>query len=193
MLAILRRPLPQAEKENGGGVVPRVIELSDKARRIWIGFSDHVEKRMKDGGELEPIRGLANKLAEHAARLAGGLAACGDLAVREVGGDRLECGIALAQHYAKEALRLFQAGQVSAELRLAQRALAWIRQQPDTMFSLPDLYQKGPHSIRDKAMATKVINILDDHSYLVRVKGGAVIGGPRRKDVWHLAPWGAQP
>jgi hypothetical protein len=65
--------------------------------------------------------------------------------------------------------------------------LAWIREQPGAMFSLPDLYQRGPHSIRDKATALKVVLILDDHGWLTQVKGGAVIGGVQRREVWKLA------
>ena len=32
-------------------------------------FADHVKRAIAPGAELEPIRGLANKLPEHAARL----------------------------------------------------------------------------------------------------------------------------
>jgi hypothetical protein len=163
-----------------------------EARDCFIKFHDHVERSIRSGGALESVKGLANKLPEHAARLAAVLTCVADIDNDTVGAE-MAAGIAIAEHYAAEALRLFQVGQVANELRLAQRALAWIRQQSDTMFSLPDLYQKGPYSIRDKATATKVVGILDDHGYLVQVKGGAMIGDLRRKDVWRLAPLAGGP
>jgi hypothetical protein len=61
------------------------------------------------------------------------------------------------------------------------------------MFSLPDLYQKGPYGIRDKATALKAIRTLDDHRWLIQVKGGAVIDGAWRRDVWQLVAQGVQP
>jgi hypothetical protein len=186
LLDILERPLPLVENKNNE-LAPVPLSLSMAARDRFIKFHDYVERSIRSGGVLEPVRGLANKLPEHAARMAAVLTCVGDIDSQAVGFEMMTAGIAIAEHYAAEAMRLFQAGQVAEELRLAKRALAWIQQQPDTMFSLPDLYQKGPYSIRDKATAMKVVGILDDHGYLVQVKGGAVIGGQQRKDVWRLA------
>jgi hypothetical protein len=189
LLDILERPLPLV-KDKSNELDPRPLSLSTEARACFIGFHDHIERSIRSGGELETVRGLANKLPEHAARLAAVLTCINDIDSCEVGCE-MTAGIAIAQHYAVEALRLFQAGQVAEELRLAQRALDWIRQQPNTMFSLPDLYQRGPYAIRDKATAAKVVNILDDHGWLTQVKGGAVVGDVRRKEVWRLG--GMQP
>jgi hypothetical protein len=47
---------------------------------------------------LEPVRGLANKLPEHAARLAAILALVDDLGAPEIGANHLRAGIALAEH-----------------------------------------------------------------------------------------------
>jgi hypothetical protein len=53
---------------------PRWLPLSPEARVLWVGFADHVEASVGSGGDMEAIRGLANKLPEHAARLAAVLA-----------------------------------------------------------------------------------------------------------------------
>jgi hypothetical protein len=82
---------------------------------------------------------LANKLPEHAARLAAVLALVGDVEAAEVGSGEMEAGIALAQHYAAEGLRLFGASRVSADLREAQQLLVWLRTKwPEPLISLPD-------------------------------------------------------
>ena len=61
------------------------------------------------------MRGLANKLAEHAARLAAIMALVDDLGAPEIGTNRMRAGIALAEHYATEALRLFGASRVNTD------------------------------------------------------------------------------
>src|SRR5712675_3617228 len=77
-------------------------------------------------GELRPVSGLANKLAEHAARLAAVLTLVRDIDAGEITGEEMAAGIELAQHYVAEALRLFAIGAVNSDLRLAQEALVWM-------------------------------------------------------------------
>ena len=101
---------------------PRVIEFSPTARQLWIRYADHVEGLLGPGGEYEPIRGLANKLAEHATRLATVIALVSDLDLEELSEEQLARGIELASFYAQEALRLFEVGATDPELVLAERA-----------------------------------------------------------------------
>jgi NADPH:quinone reductase-like Zn-dependent oxidoreductase len=63
-------------------------------------------------------RQFDSKLAEHAARLAGVLRLAADLGAGEITSDDMEAGIALAEHYAAEALRLFGVARVRVELHL---------------------------------------------------------------------------
>ena len=156
LLDILELALPLADGAQNT-LAPRTLPLSAAARRLWIGFYNHVEDevRFRDG-ELEPIRGLANKLPEHAARFAAVLAMFGDIDTSEVAPEAMECGIRLAQHYAVEGLRLYGASRVRAELRLAQTLLCWLRSRDELVVSLPCIYQRGPGAIRDKARAEKL-------------------------------------
>ena len=189
LLEILERPLPLAA-DTQNTLAPSVLPLSPEAARLWKGFYDHVERRVAAGGELEPVRGLANKLPEHAARLAAVLALVRNIEVGEVSSADMAAGIELTQHYAAEALRLFAASRVSAELHLADRTLKWLRAHwtGKPAVSLPDLYQFGPNGIRDKAKASQVVRVLQDHGHLVRVEGGAEIDGKWRRDAWRLVP-----
>src|ERR1700691_5457246 len=92
LLAILERPLPLAQGTRNE-LAPRLLPLSPEARRLWIDFHDHVEPRLCAGGELEPVRGLANKLPEHAARIAAVLTLVDNFAAGEVGRAEMEAGI----------------------------------------------------------------------------------------------------
>jgi hypothetical protein len=95
LLDILERPLPLAEGTRNE-LAPRTLPLSPGARKLWIAFANHVEVRLGAGGELEPVRGFANKLPEHAARIAAVPALVDDIEAGEVGTDKMEAGIALA-------------------------------------------------------------------------------------------------
>jgi hypothetical protein len=125
LLDILELPLP-VEANGKNTLVPRALPLSTEARRLWIGFYDHVERRVASGGELEPVRGLANKLPEHAARLAAVLTLVRDIHAAEIACPEMQAGIELAQHYAAEALRLFGASRVRPDLHRAQQLLMWL-------------------------------------------------------------------
>jgi len=93
----------------------------------------------------------------------------------------------LAEHYAAEALRLFGASRVNAELRLAQKLLDWLlRQWPESAISLPDIYQRSLNAIGDQATARKLVAILEDHGWLVRMPEGALIEGQRRREAWRI-------
>jgi len=83
LLTILEAPLPlSADKPNE--LHPRRLTLSDAARRVWIKFVDHVETMLAPDGELRRITGIANKLAEHAVRLAGVLTLVRDVDLGEI-------------------------------------------------------------------------------------------------------------
>jgi hypothetical protein len=185
LLEILERPLPLAEGTRNE-LAPRTIVLSSEARGLWIGFYNHVEQRLGTGGELEPVRGFANKLPEHAARIAEVLTLVRDFEAGEVGRKEMEAAIVIVQHYAAEAMRLFGASRVSGELREAQQLLAWLKTAwSGPVVSLPDIYQRGPNSIRDNARARRAVTILADHGHLASAPAGEVQGTYRR-EVWRI-------
>ncbi len=167
---------------------PPALDLATAARPLWIAFADHVECEIRPDGTLAPVRGLANKLAEHAARIAGVLTMIQDAGATEISVAQMEAGIHLAQHYADEALRLFDSGHVSPGIANAERLLGWLLAREEPLISLPDIYQLGPNAIRDKRTAQVVVGVLEDHGWLSRVDGGAIVRNVRRCDVWRV--WG---
>jgi hypothetical protein len=188
LLGILKTKLLLPEGRING-LRPRVLKLSPAARRRWIQYSDRIELAVAPGGELEPVCGLACKLAEHAARLAGNLSLVDDPDATEIIDPKLEAGIALADHFAAEALRLFGTSQIDGDLKLAQKLLQWLWQvwkEPNV--SLPDIYQLSISAIRTKAKANRMVDVLVDHAWLERLPEGAVIRGFRRRDAWRVVP-----
>jgi hypothetical protein len=152
---------------------------------------DHVERQLGPRASLASIRAFANKVPEHAARLGGVLALVEHLDADDVSSQHLEAGILLAEHYAAEARRLHEAGQSDPKLDLAQRVLDWLASDwpGRPLISVPDLYTFGPGPVRDKRTASRTIDILEDHGWLVREDGQARVNGTMRREVWRLASW----
>jgi len=164
---------------------PRELPLTYAASKLWNKFSDHIEARNGSTGEFGPIRGFANKLAEHAGRLAAVLTLVRDISAEEIDGDDMASGSNRAQHDAGEALRLWGASRVSDNIRIAKTVLDWAQQHsPDGIFSLVDSYQLGPNRERDTAKAA--IKILEEHGWLQRIPGGAEIRGQHRREVYRI-------
>jgi len=186
LLEILERSLPLVQGTRNE-LAPGTLRLSPKARPLFVAFYNHVEERLGAGGELDPVRGLANKLPEHATRLAGVLTLVDDIEAGEVGATKMEAGIAVVQHYAAEALRLFGASCVSDDLREAQQLLAWLHTVwSEPLVSLPTIYQRGPNSIREASRARCAVTILGEHGWLIPVPGGGNVDGTFRREVWRI-------
>lgn len=185
---ILRRPLPLAENTRNV-LAPPILRLNAGATTLWLKFADDVEAQLGPGGALEPIVGLANKLPEHATRLAAVLTLVEEPAAVEITQEFMARGITLAEHYSSEALRLFQGAKVNRDLKLASLLLDWLRSRwDDQHVSLPDIYQCGPNAIRDRATALRLTHILETHGHLVKLPGVTLVKGERRRDAWLIVP-----
>jgi hypothetical protein len=168
-------------------LAPRTLPLSTAARADWISFQHEIERAIGRGGDFEAVRGLGNKLAEHAARLAAVLTLFADPDAAEISGEAIGSGIVLAQHYAAEAVRLADAAQISADALIADKVRLWLMHNwSEPLASLPDIYQHGPNVVREKAKAEKVVRMLEGHGHLHRIAGGATIRGTKRRDVWRI-------
>lgn len=184
--AILDIPLSVREGTTNE-LVPRVIPLSLPAKEAWIHYVDQIEHKLKPGGKYEPIKGLANKLPEHAIRLAANFTLVDDPYSSDIPLEKMHIGIVVANYYAEEALRLFDEGIVDPKLLLAERLLEWLHSNwGERMISLPDIYQRSLNRINNKKIAQELVFILEDHGWLVKVRGGAEISGQLRRDVWQI-------
>jgi hypothetical protein len=168
------------------GLIPATLTLSADVKPTWIAFADHIEALQREGGDLYPIKGFASKAAEHSARIAGVLAIFETPDATEISANNLNGGIAIAQYYIGEALRLFHSSSDDQDLILAQKVFDWGMQQQGGIIALAELYRCGPNAVRDKKTATRMIEILEQHYRATRIEGGAVVNGKPRRDVWRL-------
>jgi hypothetical protein len=188
---ILETPQPLASGKRNE-LAPRTLMLNAKARALWVKFVDYCEAEMRRGGSYESIRGFANKLAEHATRLATTLALFDDLRADILDDVHLACGIELAQHYAAELLRIRGWGKADAALESAEQLWVWLCEKwVHPLVSLPDIYQLGPNPIRSRAAAKPLVTILVEHGCLTRVPP-ADVAGKFRREVWRVNRDGAE-
>ncbi len=186
LLTILRHPLP-LRPSTANELLLRILELSPKARPLWISFSDHIERQLGPAGDLTSVRAFGAKAAEHAARLGAVLTLINDLDAGQLDEIHLAAGIELVQHYLSEWRRLHDAATTRPEIGNAEKLRNWLLTVWDQPYvGLPEVYQRGPNAIRDAKTAREAIDILEDHGWLFRVDGGTVVGGTFRRDAWQI-------
>jgi Protein of unknown function (DUF3987) len=188
LLDLLERPLPLVEGKLNE-LNPRLLPLSPGVEDLWRGFRDSIEPQLAPGGDLLPIVSLANKLPEHASRLAAIRTVIEDFDAVAVSDERFYDCIRISEHFAAEALRLFESGQTNPDLVLAHKLLTWLHtkwreKEPSGLVTPCNVYQFGPGAIRDKDSANRGIDILVDHGWLVRIEGGAKVDGFFRRDAF---------
>jgi hypothetical protein len=184
--AIFQRPLPMKEGI-GEGLTPRVVPLSSDAKRAWKAFYSMIERQLLPDGELRAIKGLANKLPEHATRLAAVLALIDDVDTGVLSLDHLERGILLAEHYASEALRIHGSARISPDIQAAAHLLAWLTNKwSEPVVSAVECYSRGPRAVRSKRQAEKLLAILEEHGWIMRLETSAVIKDKKRQQVWQI-------
>ena len=160
---------------------PPQIYLTPPAKRAWVAIYNDLESALGKDGHYNAVRSLASKASEHISRLAGTFAIFdGDNVIHE---EQVDRALRLILHYLDEAMRLWGAGTVKTELKLAQELLEWLRIKVGVgcVFMLADVYRKGPTQIRSAATARVVIRILIDHGWVVAATH------PTAKEAFELA------
>ncbi len=169
ILGILEAPWPLATA-HPNELVPRVMELTEDAKSMWTRFHDHVEGQSAVKGNLAPVRDLAAKIAEHAARIGGVLTIVNDVDAKVVESPAMELAIKLADWYLNEAVRLMQGVRINPALVRAQQLLEWLRDRrvaaPDVSVPFRDILRLGPNPLRTKAHADEAVKILVDHGWI---------------------------
>jgi hypothetical protein len=187
VLLHLRRELPYVQGKNCLELKPRVLRFSDEAAALWWSFYDHIEAELKAEGSLAPVAGLANKLPEHAGRIAAVLAAAEDEHTECIGAHHLERGIQIAQYYAEEALRIAGAASVNVQLANAQKLLDWLHTKwSEECIAIAPLVEFGPYAFRDTAVMKRLVATLIEYNWLIPAAAGTIVHKRPRKEVWKI-------
>ncbi|WLE99061.1 MAG: DUF3987 domain-containing protein [Candidatus Electrothrix communis] len=192
--AVLNQPIQYREESNGQELEPPAMGLSPEAKRAWVEFYNQVETETGPTQTLEPVRGLANKAAEHAARIAATVQLFEDLAAVAIQAEAMNCGIQVMEWYLNEALRISDSSNPAQNLLMAEKVLRWIHDNELKRVTKPDMYQRGP--VRSAGAATKVVETLKAHNHLLepevpKGKKKPLVGcqnGKKSRDWWEVHP-----
>ncbi len=184
---LLRRPIRwKDENDRALGVELGELHLTADARAMYVAFCNALEVEMLPQASLDQVKAFANKLADHAARIAGTLALMADPHTSDIDAAMLGNAINLAKYYLAEALRLTAAGAIDPELRRAEVLRKWLLEQPGDVIGLRTIYQYGPSGIRQADKARSAMALLVDHGWAVSISGGATIDGKAHRSAWRI-------
>lgn len=185
ILGLLRKPQKRAGLGNPE-LDPIPISLSADARKKWEAFADECERELAPGKRFEPIRAFANKLPEHALRMAAVLELVDNANAKAINRSTFDRATTLARYYAGEALRLFEQGVASVEILRAEKVLRWLHEKNKTVVGLKEIYQLGPNSVREARLAREAMTVLQEHGWAAKIEGGAKIDGKRHGEAWEI-------
>jgi hypothetical protein len=180
---LIRTPL-QYESDGSGRLCTRTIGISEDAKKEYVKFYNFVEKNLHKGGKFDKIKGFASKACENGLRLAATLQIFLNPKSRQVSKDSMKSAIDIIVHYLNEFIRLSRTDIVNPDIILAEELRDWIHRKQYEYLYPKLVYQFGPNGIREKKVALRLLNILQDHGWLVPVEGGMKIDGSHRRKVW---------
>ncbi len=175
----------EAETEEDGELVPRVLTLDQSARERLLRFKAEIEPRIGPGGDLQPLADWCNKLPGITARLAGVLhvaAEAGDETV-EVSSMTTSIhpvfmgrAVSVARYAIEHARAVFSLMGSDAATAAAKRAWSWIAAKGVATVSQRDLH-RGLHAERATDLDAP-IKLLVERGYLREVPVAASGGRP---------------
>ena len=183
---LLRLPMPLAENTRNE-LTPPCLTLAGTPEQLLVDFADAVEREQRAGGRLEYITGFASKAAEHAVRLAGVLTIYAHPESMEISLANMQSGIALADWYLSEAVRLRDSAATSLETTQAEALRCWlISVWPEPFVSIRAIVNRGPNCIRETRLVRKLVPILEANGWLARMPEGVEVLGEKSRETWQV-------
>ena len=165
---------------------PRKLHLNGTATDAWRKFADEIEGGLGRDACPSGVRGLNNKIAEMALRIAGVLAMADDIHTNEIGLEIFERAITLARYHLGEAARLYEAAMTSPEIARADRLLRWLIAHDKDRVSIRDIQTYGPVALRERMSIDEALDILAKHGWVKMVKEET---GGRPSNICILSPF----
>lgn len=183
--ATLAREMPMRDPETRE-LEPRLLSLAPAAKALLVEYSDHVERAQCKGGEYESITGYASKAQEQAARLAGVLTMWANLEASHVEAETMANGIALADFYLSEAVRLAEGANIPDDIAQAERLRRWLAESWDKPEILPrEVMRFGPgRALRNRDGAARAIAKLAENGWLVALPENTEVRGRSRREAY---------
>ncbi|MCE2929901.1 MAG: DUF3987 domain-containing protein [Vampirovibrionales bacterium] len=186
LLAILSMP-PPTDMNHANELKPRVLKLTPEAEGLLVALHDEIEAQLGEHGDLRHISGFANKIPEHATRIAGVLTFIQNTQATELKENAVKAGIMLARYYLAEALRLNESHPDDEGIRLAKKLKAWLDDKWDEpAVSKPCIQNKVPNELRNKAKLNIAFDVLVEHGWLAPLDEPTAIKGHTRQEAFKV-------
>lgn len=186
--ALLNKYLPW-DSEEPGALKPRILTMTRPARDMWWTFHCEIEQHMAPDQNLAEMKDFANKMSQHAARLAAVFTVLESPEAFNIIQDIMERAIHVTQFYVGEAIRLFCVSTINPEIFKAQAVLDWLKKEHITKLYPAMLYhgsRRKPY--RDKKAVMPVIDELVSHGALEWIENPTErdIDGAIRREAWRV-------
>ncbi|MCF7984316.1 MAG: DUF3987 domain-containing protein [Thiohalocapsa sp.] len=190
ILRLLERDLPIDQTGPDQGhlmrLAPPVMQLSERAKRVFVEYHDSGERAIGEFGELANVRDVASKSAENACRIAavfqvfeqGG--AGGEIEERH-----MASGVRVAQWHLAEARRIFFDIDAPQDIVDARELSRWLSTRAPEMTAkgaplvdaageipVREISRLGPNPTRDQQRRDSAIAVLEDAGHLRRCDSG---------------------
>jgi putative DNA primase/helicase len=172
LTAILNR---QAPADDNGALTPTMLKLSPEAKQAWIYCHDAIEKELATGGDLYDLRDVGSKAADNVARLAA-LFHVFNGSIGAIDNNCVESAGTIVAWHLQEAKRFFGElsvpTEVSNQIRLETWLLDYCKQNHTNKVQTKIVQQKGPSSLRKKALIDSAVNELEELGRARIIKDG---------------------
>jgi len=152
----------QTALADDGSLPVETLQLDDAAKAIWIEFHDDVEQALAPYGDFEPIKDIASKIADNAARIAAVIHTFVHDPTGKIGADSMTSACEVAGWHLGEAKRIYTSISASASESNARLLENWLVTKRAGEASKKDIIQKGPHRLRNKEARNQAIAMLVD-------------------------------
>ena len=149
------------------------LRLDPEARKLWIDYSNEIERAQRPKAPYADLTDVAGKSAEMAGRLAGVLTLYDKPGASIVSAKTMRNAITLARWYLNEALRIAETGMLRPEIVDATELLKWLRDNPEHR-SRSGILHFGPRRLRHADKLGPLLKILAGHNLILLSKKGPI-------------------
>ena len=104
-----------------------------------------------------------------------------------IGPEHMQSGIALADWYLSEAVRLRDAAALSLETTQAESLRIWLGSKwTEPFISVRAIVNRGPNSLRETRLVRKIIPMLEANGWLIKIPDGAEVLGEKSREAWRV-------
>jgi hypothetical protein len=171
------------------GIEPREIPLSGKAFRLWLSFTDSVEKAQRTGGEFEHIRPWASKLSGLTVRIAGlfSVVERGEVSPAQISEATMARAVQFAEWLAQHAKHVFGAFSTEGVLGVAKAVLEWLQREQREEATGREIFKalRGRYPTM-KELRPGLDELLDRGALVRDYRGASSVG--RKKEVYLVNP-----